>query len=158
MDCFCSCNGDFLYIFAWRKVSHISIHSRTFALTDFAFTVVLIWRLYVLYNQSKLILYVLLGFFLPVVALYIAMDIFLWSRPSAMSGESLFCLGSLQANAWLHSARNNNHSKYEVLPSFSPYRTYACDICFHPRHMLRYSLGCSRHCRPQEAPERTQGT
>ncbi|KAG2063556.1 hypothetical protein BDR04DRAFT_1163548 [Suillus decipiens] len=47
--------------------------------------VILIWRLYVLYNQSKLILYVLLGFFLPVVALYIAVDIFLWSRPSAMS-------------------------------------------------------------------------
>jgi hypothetical protein len=68
-------------------------------LTDFAFAVVLIWRLYVLYSQSKLILYVLLGFFLPVVALYLVMDIFLWSRPSAMSGEFLLCLNSSQADA-----------------------------------------------------------
>ncbi|KAG2143375.1 hypothetical protein BD769DRAFT_1661804 [Suillus cothurnatus] len=51
--------------------------------------VVLIWRLYVLYSQSKLILYVLLGFFLPVVALYLVMDIFLWSRPSAMSVQEI---------------------------------------------------------------------
>ncbi|KAG2033219.1 hypothetical protein BDR03DRAFT_967993 [Suillus americanus] len=47
--------------------------------------IILIWRLYVLYNQSKLMLYVLLGLFLPVVVLYIGVDIFLWSRPSAMS-------------------------------------------------------------------------
>ncbi|KAG1735894.1 uncharacterized protein EDB91DRAFT_1337523 [Suillus paluster] len=47
--------------------------------------VILIWRLYALYHQSKLLLYVLLGFFLPVVALYIAVDIFLYSRPSAFS-------------------------------------------------------------------------
>ncbi|KAG2363934.1 hypothetical protein BDR07DRAFT_1402852 [Suillus spraguei] len=47
--------------------------------------VVLVWRLYALHNQSKLILYVLLGFLLPVIGLYIAMNIFLWSRPSAMS-------------------------------------------------------------------------
>ncbi|KAG2035125.1 hypothetical protein BDR03DRAFT_1012819 [Suillus americanus] len=51
--------------------------------------VVLIWRLYVLYNQSKLILYILLGLFLPVIALYIAMDIFLWSRPSAMTVQEI---------------------------------------------------------------------
>ncbi|KAG2356594.1 hypothetical protein BDR07DRAFT_1380693 [Suillus spraguei] len=47
--------------------------------------VVLIWRLYAIYNQSKVILYVLLGLLLPVVALYIAMNTFLWSRPSAVS-------------------------------------------------------------------------
>ncbi|KAG2363442.1 hypothetical protein BDR07DRAFT_928959 [Suillus spraguei] len=52
-----------------------------FCLTE----VVLIWRLYVLYNQSKLILYLLLGLLLPIVALYITMNIFSWSRPSAMS-------------------------------------------------------------------------
>ncbi|KAG1873208.1 hypothetical protein F4604DRAFT_1681249 [Suillus subluteus] len=46
--------------------------------------VILIWRLYAIYNQSKLLLYVLLGLFLPVVVIYIAMDIFLWSRPSAI--------------------------------------------------------------------------
>ncbi|KAG1823123.1 hypothetical protein EV424DRAFT_780368 [Suillus variegatus] len=47
--------------------------------------VILIWRLYALYNQSKPILYVLLGLFIPIVALYIAVDIYLWSRPSAIS-------------------------------------------------------------------------
>ncbi|KAG1867325.1 hypothetical protein F4604DRAFT_927834 [Suillus subluteus] len=51
--------------------------------------VILIWRLYALYGQSKLILYVLSGLFLPVVALYIAMDIFLWSRPSAISVQEV---------------------------------------------------------------------
>ncbi|KAG1773199.1 hypothetical protein EDD22DRAFT_317428 [Suillus occidentalis] len=50
--------------------------------------VILIWRLYVLY-QSKLILYILLGSFLPIVALYIAMDIFLWSRPSSLSVQEI---------------------------------------------------------------------
>ncbi|KAG2103068.1 uncharacterized protein F5147DRAFT_838607 [Suillus discolor] len=47
--------------------------------------VILIWRLYALYNQSKPILYVLLVLFIPIVALYIAVDIYLWSRPSAIS-------------------------------------------------------------------------
>ncbi|KAG1769962.1 hypothetical protein EV702DRAFT_677524 [Suillus placidus] len=51
--------------------------------------VILIWRLYALYNQSKPILYVLLGLFLPIVALYIAVDIFLWSRPSAISMQEI---------------------------------------------------------------------
>ncbi|KAG1843292.1 hypothetical protein DFJ58DRAFT_804802 [Suillus subalutaceus] len=51
--------------------------------------VILIWRLYALYNQSKCILYVLLGLFLPIVALYIAVDIFLWSRPSAISMQEI---------------------------------------------------------------------
>ncbi|KAG2064117.1 hypothetical protein BDR04DRAFT_1110613 [Suillus decipiens] len=47
--------------------------------------VILIWRLYALYNQSKIILYVLLGLFLPIVTLYITTNISSWSRPSAMS-------------------------------------------------------------------------
>ncbi|KAG2137572.1 uncharacterized protein EDB93DRAFT_1301950 [Suillus bovinus] len=51
--------------------------------------VILIWRLYALYNQSKALLYVLLGFFIPIVALYIAMDVFLWSRPSAVSMQEI---------------------------------------------------------------------
>ncbi|KAG1850923.1 hypothetical protein F4604DRAFT_1959292 [Suillus subluteus] len=51
--------------------------------------VVLIWRLYAIYNQSKLLLYVLLGLFLPIIAIYIAMDIFLWSRPSAISVQEI---------------------------------------------------------------------
>jgi len=51
--------------------------------------VVLIWRLYALHNQSKLILYVLLGLLLPIVALYIAVDVFLWSRSSAVSVQEI---------------------------------------------------------------------
>ncbi|KAG1853350.1 hypothetical protein F4604DRAFT_1803946 [Suillus subluteus] len=48
--------------------------------------VILIWRLYAIYHQSKPLLYVLLGLFLPI---YIAMDIFLWSRPSAISVQEI---------------------------------------------------------------------
>ncbi|KAG2153151.1 hypothetical protein DEU56DRAFT_470314 [Suillus clintonianus] len=58
--------------------------------------VILIWRLYVLYNQSKPVLYVLLGFFIPVIALYIAMDIFLWSRPSAISTEEVMITSNIK--------------------------------------------------------------
>ncbi|KAG2749450.1 hypothetical protein P692DRAFT_20803648 [Suillus brevipes Sb2] len=47
--------------------------------------VILIWRLYALYNQSKPLLHILVGFFIPVVALYVGVDAFLWSRPSAIS-------------------------------------------------------------------------
>ncbi|KAG1860568.1 hypothetical protein C8R48DRAFT_713207 [Suillus tomentosus] len=51
--------------------------------------VILIWRLYALYNQSKPILYVLMGLLIPIVALYIAVDVFLWSRPSAISMQEI---------------------------------------------------------------------
>jgi hypothetical protein len=51
--------------------------------------VILIWRLYVIYNQSKLILHVLLGLFLPIIALYIGVDIFLWSRASAITVQEI---------------------------------------------------------------------
>ncbi|KAG2044712.1 hypothetical protein BDR03DRAFT_1003959 [Suillus americanus] len=63
-----------------------------FCLTE----VILIWRLYVLYDKSKLILYVLLGLFLPVVALYIAVDIFLWSRPSAISVQEIIITSNIK--------------------------------------------------------------
>lgn len=46
---------------------------------------ILIWRLYALCNQSKLLLYVLVGSFLPIVALLIGTDIYLYSRPHAFS-------------------------------------------------------------------------
>ncbi|KAG1795055.1 uncharacterized protein HD556DRAFT_390070 [Suillus plorans] len=51
--------------------------------------VILIWRLYALYNQSKPILYVLMGLLIPIAALYIAVDVFLWSRPSAISMQEI---------------------------------------------------------------------
>lgn len=52
----------------------------------FTSAAILIWRLYALYNRSRRILYVLLGLFLPIVALSIATDVYLYSRPSAFSG------------------------------------------------------------------------
>ncbi|KAG1795558.1 hypothetical protein EV424DRAFT_1560087 [Suillus variegatus] len=41
---------------------------------------ILIWRLYAICDQSKLLLYVLVGLFLPIVALSIGTDIYLYSR------------------------------------------------------------------------------
>ncbi|OAX31812.1 hypothetical protein K503DRAFT_870475 [Rhizopogon vinicolor AM-OR11-026] len=46
---------------------------------------ILIWRLYALYNQSKRLLHVLSGLFLPIVTLSIGTDIYLYSRPSSFS-------------------------------------------------------------------------
>ncbi|KAG2033222.1 hypothetical protein BDR03DRAFT_968009 [Suillus americanus] len=71
------CYGMFLFM-KWSFSAYICLAE-----------VILIWRLYVLYNQSKLILYVLLGLFLPIVALYIWVNIFLWSRPSAISVQEI---------------------------------------------------------------------
>jgi hypothetical protein len=65
--------------------------------------VILIWRLYALYNQSKRILYVLLGLFLPIVALYITVDIYLWSRPSAISMEEVIITPNIKyCTAFFH--------------------------------------------------------
>ncbi|KAG2065658.1 hypothetical protein BDR04DRAFT_146103 [Suillus decipiens] len=64
--------------------------------------VILIWRLYVLYNKSKLILYVLLGLFLPTVALYIWVDAFLWSRPSAISVQEIVTPNVKYCTAFYH--------------------------------------------------------
>ncbi|KAG1795058.1 uncharacterized protein HD556DRAFT_1526807 [Suillus plorans] len=65
--------------------------------------VILIWRLYALY-QSKPILYVLLGLFIPIVALYIAVDVFLWSRPSAISIQEIIIAPSIKyCTAFFHT-------------------------------------------------------
>ncbi|KAG1812773.1 uncharacterized protein BJ212DRAFT_1578527 [Suillus subaureus] len=50
---------------------------------------ILIWRLYALCNQSKLLLYVLVGLFLPIVALSIGTDIYLYSRPNVFSVKEI---------------------------------------------------------------------
>jgi len=50
---------------------------------------ILIWRLYALYNRSKRILCVLLGLLLPVVALSIGIDTYLYSRRSAFSVKEI---------------------------------------------------------------------
>ncbi|KAG2144329.1 hypothetical protein DEU56DRAFT_791271 [Suillus clintonianus] len=67
----------------WSPMSCLYLLVRYFGL--FVALFVLIWRLYILCHQSKRVLYVLVGLFLPVVALSIGMDIFLYSRPSAFS-------------------------------------------------------------------------
>ncbi|KAG1819150.1 uncharacterized protein BJ212DRAFT_74348 [Suillus subaureus] len=85
----CSYWGGLFYI--PETVSHVMFllmqwsYSVYFCLAE----VILIWRLYALYSQSKPLLYVLLGLFLPVVATYIGVDIFLWSRPSAISVQEI---------------------------------------------------------------------
>ncbi|KAG2033849.1 hypothetical protein BDR03DRAFT_653387 [Suillus americanus] len=51
--------------------------------------IILIWRLYALYNRSKLLLRLLLGLFLPIVAVSIGTDIFLYSRSSVFSVQEI---------------------------------------------------------------------
>ncbi|KAG2137664.1 hypothetical protein BD769DRAFT_1637996 [Suillus cothurnatus] len=63
-------------------IPHIVVLHKHIARTEFASTVILIWRLYALYNRSKLLLRILLGLFLPIVAASIGADVFLYSRPS----------------------------------------------------------------------------
>ncbi|KAG2093128.1 uncharacterized protein F5147DRAFT_840543 [Suillus discolor] len=50
---------------------------------------ILIWRLYAICDQSKLLLYVLVGLFLPIAALSIGTDIYLYSRHSAFSVKEI---------------------------------------------------------------------
>lgn len=50
---------------------------------------ILIWRLYAVYNCSKLLLRVLLGLLFPVVVVTIATDIFLYSRPEVFSVQEI---------------------------------------------------------------------
>jgi hypothetical protein len=78
--------GVSLCIFASQKASYSSSSPCFIMQTVFASLVILIWRLYAIYDCSKRLLYVLLGLFLPIVALLIGTDIYLWSRPSAFSG------------------------------------------------------------------------
>ncbi|KAG1812807.1 uncharacterized protein BJ212DRAFT_1482879 [Suillus subaureus] len=51
--------------------------------------VILIWRLYAICNQSKLVLHVLVGLFVPIVALSIGTDIYLYSRRSVFSVKEI---------------------------------------------------------------------
>jgi hypothetical protein len=50
---------------------------------------VLIWRLYALCNQSRLLLYVLVGLFLPIIALSIGTDIYLYSIRNVFSVKEI---------------------------------------------------------------------
>ncbi|KAG1771080.1 hypothetical protein EV702DRAFT_1202113 [Suillus placidus] len=53
--------------------------------SNIASAAILIWRLYAISNQSKRLLYILVGLFLPIVALSIGTDIYLYSRRSVYS-------------------------------------------------------------------------
>ncbi|KAG1739047.1 hypothetical protein EDB19DRAFT_872104 [Suillus lakei] len=81
--------------------------------------VILIWRIYALYNQSKPILYVLLGLFIPVVAFYIAVDVFLWSRPEAFSVQEIIITPNIKYCA----------SSFHMGPMFAIYTSIPV-ICY----------------------------
>lgn len=131
----CCWNGAFQFIFGWLKASHTFLY--LIVLTDFPSAVILIWRLYALYNQSKLILHLLIGSFFIIVSLSIVIDAYLYSRPEAFSGDFQFLLGlvCMQADISLYSGRNSN-SKRQILHGFLQSRAYVCDLCFHPDRML----------------------
>ncbi|KAG1806991.1 uncharacterized protein BJ212DRAFT_1485856 [Suillus subaureus] len=97
----CACWGGLVYMpegapDLLRLTSGLVVSYSMFLFVQWGFSVylclakvILIWRLYALCNQSKRILYISLGLFLPIVVLYIAVDIFLWSRPSAISMQEI---------------------------------------------------------------------
>ncbi|KAG1771428.1 hypothetical protein EDD22DRAFT_569659 [Suillus occidentalis] len=85
----CACWGGLFYISEAVSYGLFLFFQWGFSVYFCLAEVILIWRLYALYNQSKPLLYILVGFFLPVVALYIAVDVFLWSRPSAISMQEI---------------------------------------------------------------------
>ncbi|KAG1867244.1 hypothetical protein DFJ58DRAFT_742948 [Suillus subalutaceus] len=83
MVCFCSCNGVFLYIFAWRKLFSSGVFT--------SYTT----------NPSSYFMFYW-GFLLPVVALYVVMDAFLWSRPSALSVQEVMLTPNVTMCTTIH--------------------------------------------------------
>ncbi|KAG1735903.1 uncharacterized protein EDB91DRAFT_543961 [Suillus paluster] len=81
----CGCWGGLLYISELVSYGLAVLMEWGFSVYFCFSEVILIWRLYALCNQSRLLLYVLVGLFLPIVALSIGMDIFLYSRRDAFS-------------------------------------------------------------------------
>ncbi|KAG2143818.1 uncharacterized protein EDB93DRAFT_1251869 [Suillus bovinus] len=65
-----------------------------FSVYFFFAEVILIWRLYAICNQSKLVLHVLVGLFLPIVALSIGTDIYLYSRRQVFSVKEIMTLNT----------------------------------------------------------------
>lgn len=100
---------------------------------------ILIWRLYAVYNCSKLLLRVLLGLFIPVVVVTIATDVFLYSRPEVFSVQEI-----MTANA-----------KYCTF--FFQGGAFACDLFVYPHGVLRYPPSHPRSCQTRKTPQRTEG-
>ncbi|KAG2072399.1 hypothetical protein BDR04DRAFT_409888 [Suillus decipiens] len=81
----CACWGGLLYIPESVSYDLIVLIEWGFSVYFCFAEVILIWRLYAICHQSKLVLYVLVGLFVPIVALYIGIDIYLYSRRSVFS-------------------------------------------------------------------------
>lgn len=81
----CACWGGVMYIPEQSCYDLAVLLEWGFSIYFWLAEVILIWRLYALYNQSKLILHLLIGSFLVIVALSIVIDIYLYSRPEAFS-------------------------------------------------------------------------
>ncbi|KAJ8587697.1 hypothetical protein M405DRAFT_290077 [Rhizopogon salebrosus TDB-379] len=79
------CSGGLLYIPEAVSYALSVLMEWGFSVYFWFAEAILIWRLCALYNQSKRLLYVLLATFLPIVALEIGTDIYLYSRRSAYS-------------------------------------------------------------------------
>ncbi|KAG2033848.1 hypothetical protein BDR03DRAFT_653276 [Suillus americanus] len=91
----CACWGGLLYI-PESVIVLLSSCYDLIVLIEWGFSVyfcfaevILIWRLYAICNQSKLVLHVLVGLFVPVVALSIGTDIYLYSRRSVFSVQEV---------------------------------------------------------------------
>ncbi|KAG2040867.1 hypothetical protein BDR03DRAFT_1007650 [Suillus americanus] len=75
-------------VYFWFAEGIIYISHLTMGL-NLASAAILICRLYVICTQSKLLLYILVGLFLPIVALSIGTDIYLYSRHNAFSVKEI---------------------------------------------------------------------
>ncbi|KAG2359617.1 hypothetical protein BDR07DRAFT_201875 [Suillus spraguei] len=99
----CACWGGLFYIPEAVSYGMFLLMQWGFSVYFCLAEVILIWSLYALYNQSKHILYVLLGLFLPIVALDIAVNIFLWSRPSVVSMQEIIITPNIKyCTAFFH--------------------------------------------------------
>lgn len=85
----CACWGGLLYIPESPCYDLIVLIEWGFSVYFCFAEVILIWRLYAICNQSKLVLHVLVGLFVPIVALYIGIDIYLYSRRSVFSVKEI---------------------------------------------------------------------
>ncbi|KAG1738979.1 hypothetical protein EDB19DRAFT_867705 [Suillus lakei] len=85
----CACWGGLLYMPESVSYDIIVLIEWGFSVYFCFAEVILIWRLYAICNQSKLVLYVLVGLFIPIVALSIGIDIFLYSRRDVFSVQEI---------------------------------------------------------------------
>ncbi|KAG2093124.1 uncharacterized protein F5147DRAFT_424749 [Suillus discolor] len=81
----CACWGGLLYMPESVSYDLIVLIEWGFSVYFCFAEIILIWRLYAISNQSKLVLHVLVGLFVPIVALSIGTDIFLYSRREVFS-------------------------------------------------------------------------